>query len=979
MTKKINCKKSSIINGGVLHMKIKLNFVVLILSMFVWFTGTKPCLSQNEDNVKDIFILSDIGKGTIEVRLFSYEQTPPKIVDGTADVVIIFPDKKEQKVDGIKLQSVPDKSYLSFTTTINPVVLWHPNTPNLYNLKIVVKDKDGKNIYESTERFGMRKLETRNAKFYVNNKPFWFRACGHEYEQWEEDLDEAGIRKRLQQKKNYGFNAIRHHSHVPQEKYLKIADELGIFIQMEISGKRWNGLDSNQFKQSEKDWVKMITRGRKHPSTFIYGMGNEIYDNNKGLIECLDKFYSIAKEIDPSVLVLNRSGSNPDNDNHGKFDLIERPIGEYEHTAEFARDAFMLYLRGNRKGRCDEFPIIAHEYPLVCSYPNPALASKYKEEPYWIKKTVDNAKKHGTEHLLPRFVKSSEAIQAVCRREMLEEARKFRELDGYSMLRFTDFTFRVSGVVDDFSDPKNVSAEEFLKTNGETVLLCTWPKRNFKYGEDLEAVLEISHHGQEPYSAAKCKWQLKNGDTVLKEGLFENIKVDAVDVAEVGKIQLKIPVLSKPAKLILHTEIVDSNPRISNDWPIWAFSGDTIDEKQQSKVLVWDPNRRMRVYANTYEKMEYNTDKNWVVDKKDTRLIITDSWQNTFYEFLDNGGKIWVISDKTFAWPQKIGIFGIHYVTMLPGKQAPSIFPELDETNNAWLTICSNSEARDGNSGTVVNDHVALKNFPNDGFCDMQFWTMVHRAKSLHLDKFPAGTTPLIHSIDNYNRGYNKGYMVELQVGKGKLFINTLNITNSFQRDVAAQYVFDQMLRYLLSSDWKPDMKMTQNDLMGMVKDFAISNLGKSKKKRESSVSYNAAQKDDKETIILNIYDAKDIDKQTLDVHFEYAMTQWFVNAAKNNSYEWNFTNNTEGDFTGTLFLAGTLKNVMLTVQIDDKTPVEVKFTGSDNWNQFLPVTFDITGLTGNQEHKIVLSIPESNPLEEGKTVRIRDIELKKK
>ena len=203
--------------------------------------------------------------------------------------------------------------------------------------------------------------------------------------------------KRLQQKKRYSWNTVRHHSRVPNDTYLEVADEVGLLIQMEISGKIGIDPASERFLESRKSWIEMVERGRHHPSTFVYSMGNEIYKNDSGLIKCQDILYDLAKEMDPSVLVLNRSGSNPFNDDFGKYDLIERPIGEYEHVAEFARDAFLLYLRGERKGRSDQFPIIAHEYPLVSSYPNPELLSKYDTEPFWLKLTRENARKNWME------------------------------------------------------------------------------------------------------------------------------------------------------------------------------------------------------------------------------------------------------------------------------------------------------------------------------------------------------------------------------------------------------------------------------------------------------------------------------------------------------------------------------------------------------------------------------------------------------
>jgi len=958
--------------------------VKIITSAVVLMILVSAALAQNakQRSIQDIFILSDIDRGQIEIRVWLDEEAASRFQNAKVDIIVEYPDGSKRKSSGIKFSPSAAGFYSSLAVNIDPVILWHPKTPNLYRLEMTFHAADGSPLASATQRFGMRKFETRGARFYINNKPFYFRVCGHEPEEFLEKLDRKGIVKRLTQVKRYGFNAVRHHSHVPSDTYLEVADEVGLLIQMEIGGRIGTDPASDRFLESKKDWVSMIERGRRHPCTYIYSMGNEIYKNDPGLIRCQNLLYDLAKEMDPSVLVLNRSGSNPFNDDLGKYDLIERPIGEYEHVAEFAREAFMLYLRGERKGRSDEFPIIAHEYPLVASYPNPALAAKYDEEPFWLKLTVENARKNGLEHLLADFVRNSEKIQTLCRKEMLEEARKFRELDGYSMLRFTDRMERISGVVDDFADPKNVTAEEFLRTNGETALLCTWNGRSFWYGDTLEATLEISHHGPKPYSAQKCQWWLMNGPQVLAEGAFEHVSVGAVDVAEIGKINVLIPELLKPAKLTLRAALPESPTYINNEWFFWAFPKDTVKPVVQKKVTLWDPRKRMKTYLDVYPDIHYVDDENWKVTSGESRLLITDSWQESFYDFLKSGGSIWIISDKSWPWPEEIGIFGLHITHFIPYDQAPPVFPELNEHCTKWPTICSNSKSRYGNSGTLIYSHPALENFPHEGFCDLHFWPMIYRAKSLQLDRFPRGTEPLIRTIDNYYRGRSKGYMVELGVGRGKVFVSTLNLTQSFPWAVATRYMFDQLLRYLTGPDWRPSISMTSEELRKMIEDFAVELAAREPLTHdEMPARYTTRWKwllSTYELIILPIYEAKGVDEDRLAVHYEYAQTQWYLNARAADILTWEFENKTEGDFFCTLDLASPLKNIVLHIQIDDRKAQKLEFQGSDGWEHFVPVEFPITGLPPGK-HKLTLLVPEDAPTLAGRTLQIRDAELRAK
>jgi len=950
-----------------------MGFFLVSLLMF-------PCLSD-EYSIRDLFVLSDGDKKEIEIRFRISEENIALFLDADINVSISGPGGCAVKRYGIKMPSIGKEGAVSFRVGIDPLLPWHPKTPNLYELRLECHGRGGAILETAYQRFGMRKLETRNARFYVNNKPFFMRACGGEGGCGCDDLSREEIMKRLSQMKNFGFNAVRHHSHVPKEEYMQAADEVGIFIQMEIGGNKVGSDPKSQtFEEWKRKWIAMIKTARSHPSSFIYSVGNEIYLIDPGLVQCLDILYDLAKELDPSTLVLNRSGSNPFNDDYGKFDLIERPIGEYEHVAEFAREAFMLYLRSDRKGRSDLFPIIAHEYPLVASYPNPELSYKYKEEPEWIRVARENAQKNGLEHLLPLYVKNSEKIQALCRKEMLEEARKFPELDGYSMLRFVDCGSYVSGVVDDFSDPKNVTREEFLRTNGETVLLCTWKERSYYFGDTLEAALEISHHGQEPFSAPRCSWYLMNGPRILSEGFFDNIAASPVAVAPVGKIICAIPDLDAACKLTLRAILPDSRPLIVNEWSFWAFPRAKVGKNIQKDIFLWDPRKRLTIYREAYTAMDYSDDPDWMPGDNASRLVITDSWKEEFYQFLARGGRIFLVSDKSWPWPEEIGIFGLHITRIDPARCAPPVFPELDEKLTNWLTICSNNPQRYGNSGTIIYPHPALKNFPHEGFCDLHFWPMIYRAKSLRLEDFPQGTQPIIRTIDNFYRGRSKGYMAELRVGEGGILISTLNFTQSYGRDKASQYMFDQILCYVQGREFHPQVKITPGELKTMLEKFAGEILENPPESlNEMGARYDVIWKArlfSKELIVLYPYEARGVEQKKLDIHYEYAQTLWFYNATPGDELSWEFTSKTQGDFDGTIYLASPLKGVKFLLRVDDHEIPELEFQPASQGQDFVPVSFKLKGLQQGK-HSFTITIPQSAPQREGRTIRIREIEIR--
>jgi beta-galactosidase len=958
---------------------------LLALSLIVGCSTTRTPVGDEcgafpvgDEAIEDFFILSDTEAGEIEVRIWPAEGSQGLFEGATARVAFVCPDGSQRSLDGVGVNP-GDHSPFAVTLPIDPVLTWSPSEPNLYEAFALLHSADGEPFASIEQRFGMRRLESREARFVVNGDPFFARVCAGEGGCGCDDLTRGEVETRLRAARRYGFNAVRHHSHVPNEMYMQVADEVGLFVQMEIHGRIGDDPSSERFQESVEAWEEMIRLGRRHPSTFIYSVGNEIYRNDPGLIEGQNILHDIAEEMDPSVLFLNRSGSSPLNDAFGEYDLIERPIGEYEHVGEFAREAFEVYLRGDRMGRSDEFPIIAHEYPLVASYPNPDLAHLHEETPPWLALTLENLRANGQEHLIPEYVRNSERIQAICRREMLEEARKFPELDGYSMLRFVDCGDYVSGVVNDFAEPKNVTADEFLRTNGETVLLCTWNERCLEYGDTLDALIEISHHGPVPFTASQCDWWLLDGPRLLASGSLDDIAVGAVDVAAVGRITLEIPELHHPAKLTLRVSLPDTVPHITNEWYLWAFPGDAVESDIQREVILWDPRGRMETYLGEYPDFVRTEDPEWT-PSGDEALIITDSWQDSFYEFLQGGGNLWVISDKSWPWPEEMGIFGIHITRFVGSDQSPVVFPELDEHCNTWMTICSNHVSRHGQSGTLIADHPAMGDFPHEGFCDLDLWPMLYRAKVLQLDRFPAGTEPIIRAIDSYHRGQRKGYIVDLGVGEGACLISTLNMAQSFERSPATRHLFDQMLRYAVGDERLFSTEMTPDEVRTMVADFAVEHAERDPLIRDMMPARYAVRwrelLGEGELIPLIILDAEGIDEERLGVHCEYAQTQWYFNAQPGDSLAWPFETETEGEFAITLPMATPLAGLEIGVQVDDGEVMAAPVEGSEAWDHFAPVLVPLGSLAAG-EHRLTLTVPEGVPMREGRSLQIRSPEIR--
>lgn len=180
---------------------------------------------------------------------------------------------------GVTLECVQNKSFGSkFEIPNNSIKLWHFDDPQLYTATLNVKD-GVKIITSQKTRFGVRKVEIKGTKFYLNNEPiraFGFnRIADHKAFGNTEPIDL--IKKDIDDMKSLGC-VITRMMHAPlSPELLDYCDEKGMLIIQEIPV--WSKFDPNSFNNNpvSKQWMKeMIERDFNHPCVIGWSVANEI-------------------------------------------------------------------------------------------------------------------------------------------------------------------------------------------------------------------------------------------------------------------------------------------------------------------------------------------------------------------------------------------------------------------------------------------------------------------------------------------------------------------------------------------------------------------------------------------------------------------------------------------------------------------------------------------------------------------------------
>jgi len=188
-------------------------------------------------------------------------------------------------VNSTVFTSVKPNERLIWETSWNKPKTWDPEHPNLYVVKLELKDANNEIVQTKEIRTAFRTLEffekdglylngTRLIVKGVNRHTFWpegGRTTSHAL-----SLQDAKLVKEM------NMNAIRSH-YPPDEHFLDVCDSIGILYMDELAG--WqNSYDSNV---GPKLVEEMIKRDVNHPCIMIWSNGNEGGWNNN-----LDKLFA---------------------------------------------------------------------------------------------------------------------------------------------------------------------------------------------------------------------------------------------------------------------------------------------------------------------------------------------------------------------------------------------------------------------------------------------------------------------------------------------------------------------------------------------------------------------------------------------------------------------------------------------------------------------------------------------------------------
>jgi beta-glucuronidase len=187
---------------------------------------------------------------------------------------------------------------------------WSPDKPFLYRLTATLES--GRPVDHVTERFGVRKMETRGREILLNGERFRARGVNRydEYGKYGPRPPRELLIQDLRRMKSAGVNFVR--VHYPQSPdIISLYDEMGFVMSEEVTLNWWGNSFSGQGEEVQSESIldqampaleRMIRRDKNHPAVIIWSMCNESQTSNEVGVSVMRKLLRRAKELDRTRL-----------------------------------------------------------------------------------------------------------------------------------------------------------------------------------------------------------------------------------------------------------------------------------------------------------------------------------------------------------------------------------------------------------------------------------------------------------------------------------------------------------------------------------------------------------------------------------------------------------------------------------------------------------------------------------------------------
>ncbi|MBN2577661.1 MAG: hypothetical protein JXB10_01625 [Pirellulales bacterium] len=684
-----------------------------------------------------------------------------------------------------------------------PLELWSTWDPRLYNAEITWEGPEGKIWDRKNQRFGLRTLEARGTDLLLNGRPIMFRG-GHDSYYFAPRVHPPTpmtvdyFRPRMETLKKLGYNALRFHTWTPFPEYLEAADEAGILLEVErpvYMGKNPHP-DPRFWAERECDttWRQMVYWSRRHPSVAIYCGGNESMLSEQ-MIAFWENCRRTAKRLDPGCLVMPMQAMrNIEYARAAPPPHVWDPKGYYDWLLDRitkSTDVFGQYAWGHLSyspvtsnvsakklaGMLEIYrrPILTHEPGIAACYLDLSLEKRYDKDipPDLYRVARRRLEAAGRGPMARRYYENSCRWQALCLKYGTEKIRRCPVVDGYDHLGVWDLHWHRSGYscgwMNEFFELKFGRTPEFIREfNDESVvLLDAGRQRNVRPGREFSREVLASLYGGRPLQHGVLHWTLERDEKPLLRGRMTGLTAPDGGVSSLGNLTFTWPKVERACKATLRLTLSGDGYDMTNHWDYWIFP-----ERKPPTV-------RARCDAVLREALA----------PRYAGLLPADSPEKT---------PLWIAADLR---PEHLKHLAAGGDVLLLGSRP---FP----TRTTRFQI-GNAGRPNHNVATVIYDHPLFRGFPQEGFCDWQFYPMfgVGGCRATVFCNLKIPFDPILEVVSSYKDVKLQAAIWEARIqGGGRLLVDGCGVDVT---DPGGAELLDRILDYTTGPRFEPRTSIT--------------------------------------------------------------------------------------------------------------------------------------------------------------------------
>ena len=671
----------------------------------------------------------------------------------------VVPNLKEHTVDVTINETVYHLEY-------DPQAeLWDEFHPTLYTLEVNYKG------WKVPVTFGLRNIAIKGRQFYINDRPLYLRGTVENCcfpETGYPPTDEAEWERIFKKCKEYGLNHVRFHSYCPPEAAFLAADKLGIYLQPE--GPSWpnhgvrlrRGMTIDEYLLEESK--RIVDEYGHHPSFMMMAAGNEPAGD---WVSYCNDWVKEMKQYDSTKVYAGASvGGGWAWDGGSEFHVKggARGLDEWNNRAPSSDDDYysgIEFPRNYKDSVPNQTPIITHEKGQWCAFPDfkelPQYTGVYKARNFEIFR--DLLSDNGMASQAEKFLMASGRLQTLCYKFEIERNLRTKDYAGFQLLSLNDYSGQGTALV----GPLNVhwhekgycTAQDWTAFCSPMVALARFPKFVYTNSEMLTVPVEAYNAFSTDVSGVRATYYISDdSQQIIAGGQLAQGVIPVGKNIPLGTVTMPLDSIVQPTKLTLTVQLA---PTIKNHWDFWVYP-ETLAPVESSEIA---------------EFAELN-DKALKILKKGGTVLLTAA------------GRVTLGSDVK--------------QTYLP------VF-----WNTSWFKM-----RPPHTTGAYIDTlHPLFKyGFPTDDWSNLNWWELLNKAQVMNLMELPADYQSPIQPIDTWHVSRKLGMLIEAKVGKGRLLMTTMDITNDLSHRPVARQMRHAILSYMQSADFQPVLELTPEVIM---------------------------------------------------------------------------------------------------------------------------------------------------------------------